>query len=737
MNYDPTRGSLAMSSNDPYLVTGAGKDVQPRLEIRKLILKDKQFTLFVLAWNEIRKPDYKPPAARYGEQAGIHGVPYKPWLGDPKGRPKEGDRTFTGYCNHMSILFPTWHRPSVMLLEQSIWEAATKKAQKYAKDHPTEASEWLDAANKLRFPYWDWTDPGDDSKFPKVFREPKVKLRVPKGAVEEHPNPLYTYNLGSPLPEGFQDRDRLEFDPENEPPFNIPSAYFGHNPTEQIDKLDSFLNKRPDSQGTPSQGSWTDLKKQVSALFVYPRNLDESDGVYAWDKFSNTRVMSHPTEGDWRNPGNTHYWDIAKQLKVAGSIEQPHNLIHLLVGGLGHMMDNDYASFDPIFFLHHCNVDRILALWEQAYPNYFMGNDGYKDKNDAKQQFKQISGKFGWKDAPKKNPNDPWEPIVSITDLKRDTPLTPFRKADGSYWTSDDTRWGSKVPKNYTYEGIHVAEKILDPLRPTAGFAMNLSFAPAQAALGDTIGDTELSATQSTPAQIPPAEKTRGSLQKLFGFNPVPARQHAYEILGESRRLIYPDVRKPSFEGYDPIYDFRLWVLRIRVDPYMLGHSYLVNISHNVLDVTGQNVFSGPIGSIAVLTRSKETKCGACQGRRDEEVKSVYTIMIHHKTIAQMAVHSSEMNVVELLQKSLSAEIALSGDIAIANTPTTLPENAKPIPEEFIPEITLHSAALQALYDGSDCDRTKAQDHAPLTPCETYDWQFHGDLFPAQSWVAV
>ncbi|CAE6493469.1 unnamed protein product, partial [Rhizoctonia solani] len=129
---------------------------------------------------------------------------------------------------------------------------------------------------------------------------------------------------------------------------------------------------------------------------------------------------------------------------IPGSIEQPHNLIHLLVGGLGHMMDNDYASFDPIFFLHHCNVDRIYALWEQAYPKYFMGRDGYKDKTGTTQQFKQIWGKFGWKDAP----NRPGNPVSSMVDLKGDTPLTPFRKAGGTYWTSDDARWTSKIPKS-------------------------------------------------------------------------------------------------------------------------------------------------------------------------------------------------------------------------------------------------------------------------------------------------
>ncbi|KAJ1300272.1 hypothetical protein OPQ81_005099 [Rhizoctonia solani] len=739
-----------MSSNNPYLITGAGKDVQPRLEIRKLVLQKQQFTLFVLAWNEIRKTDYKPAAARYGEQAGIHGMPYQPWLGDPKGQPKEGDDVFRGYCNHGSVLFPTWHRPSLMLLEQSISEAAYKLADGFAKDHPEEASVWRDAAHKLRFPYWDWTmDPGNGPSFPQIFREPTVNLQMPKGATKSHPNPLYTYDLGSPLPKGFVNRQ-----PENDfvPPGlggKLPRAFYGqwkrtyrwptqdpNNPTEEVAKLESFLNPKQDpNSSVPRFGSWQDLKRQVSALFLYPEDLDESDGVYAWDAFSNTSVMSQPTELDWVNPGKSHYWDVAKKLKGKGSIEEPHNLLHLLIGGLGHMMDNDYASFDPIFFLHHCNVDRIIALWEQAYPKYFMGNSGYKDKNGNTQQFKQIWGKFGWKDAPKKNPNNPREPVFSAVDLKGDTPLTPFRKADGSYWTSDDTRWQSKVPKNYTYEDIHVTESVLDPLRPKAGITMNLSL--GRGSFGAALGGTQHFVVQSTQDQTPQVESARGSLQKLFGFNPVLDRQQAYEELGESRRLVYPENRKPLSQGYDAIYDIRHFVVRIRLDPFVYGFSYLVNIGYKALDANRQTTLSGHIGSAAVLTRSKDTQCAACQGKRDAEVKSMYTIVIPHEIITKLALHSSEMEVVPLLQKSLCAEIAFPGGYTVAQASATAPENATPIPEELVPEFTLHSSALQALFDGTEHDRSQPQDHAPLTPCETYDWQYHGDLFPAQTWAAA
>lgn len=52
-----------------------------------------------------------------------------------------------------------------------------------------------------------------------------------------------------------------------------------------------------------------------------------------------------------------------------GLLEQrPHNDIHIAVGGIvgtvnGAMSDIPTAAFDPIFWVHHTNIDRMWALW--------------------------------------------------------------------------------------------------------------------------------------------------------------------------------------------------------------------------------------------------------------------------------------------------------------------------------------------------------------------------------------
>lgn len=57
-----------------------------------------------------------------------------------------------------------------------------------------------------------------------------------------------------------------------------------------------------------------------------------------------------------------------------GSIEDnPHNIVHVAIGGQnpltgrgGLMSVPDTAGLDPIFYLHHCNIDRMWAEWNKA-----------------------------------------------------------------------------------------------------------------------------------------------------------------------------------------------------------------------------------------------------------------------------------------------------------------------------------------------------------------------------------
>jgi tyrosinase len=56
------------------------------------------------------------------------------------------------------------------------------------------------------------------------------------------------------------------------------------------------------------------------------------------------------------------------------NIEYIHGGIHVAVGGdiNGTMTNLPVAGFDPIFYLHHANVDRLIAMWQALNPSSFI-----------------------------------------------------------------------------------------------------------------------------------------------------------------------------------------------------------------------------------------------------------------------------------------------------------------------------------------------------------------------------
>jgi tyrosinase len=84
-----------------------------------------------------------------------------------------------------------------------------------------------------------------------------------------------------------------------------------------------------------------------------------------------------------------------------------HNTAHVWVGGIfqdesgtllkGSMALVDTSPNDPVFFLHHANVDRIWALWEQRHSNAYLpngdGNPGW-NPGDSLYPFNQEQYRY-------------------------------------------------------------------------------------------------------------------------------------------------------------------------------------------------------------------------------------------------------------------------------------------------------------------------------------------------------
>lgn len=57
---------------------------------------------------------------------------------------------------------------------------------------------------------------------------------------------------------------------------------------------------------------------------------------------------------------------FTQQGNAFGALEaNPHGTVHVMIGGFtgGWMADPDYAALDPIFWVHHCNIDRLWEAW--------------------------------------------------------------------------------------------------------------------------------------------------------------------------------------------------------------------------------------------------------------------------------------------------------------------------------------------------------------------------------------
>ena len=96
-----------------------------------------------------------------------------------------------------------------------------------------------------------------------------------------------------------------------------------------------------------------------------------------------------PTLNDLRESLNkTNYSDFQDAIESGNGLtsfpfQQMHNGLHGYIGG--HMGNPTASPFDPIFYLHHCNIDRMWAMWQMdghanEYP--LLGGNGEHHRND-------------------------------------------------------------------------------------------------------------------------------------------------------------------------------------------------------------------------------------------------------------------------------------------------------------------------------------------------------------------
>ncbi|KAI1006701.1 hypothetical protein K3495_g1516 [Podosphaera aphanis] len=367
------------------------------LPVRRNILEFQNdrvsWSLYIQALANLQnKPD--DDNFSYFRLSGIHGRPYTQWNDSPK-TPGSHD---TGYCTHNTVLFLPWHRPYLSAFEQKLIAEAQNVAKSYVN-----RPEYMTAANNLRMPYWDWAA---IPKLPDVVSQPTVQIDSPTGTLAVE-NPLYRFKFPAPL------------DPKLFP----------------SNSGDGWLSKYPQTvRGASST------------------NPNEAGDPAAVDgSLQNSRL----TSDTWRSlMKSTDFNGFGSTGTPGTSIENIHNSLHSYVGArYGHMSYLSYAAYDPIFWLHHANVDRLFALWQVLNPDSYIESQEYEYGNYV-------------------------IPPNSIVDAN--TPLQPFRnQANNQWWTSESSRHISTF--SYTYPELQ-GSQTPEQLKANVTAAINTLYNPSNAA---------------------------------------------------------------------------------------------------------------------------------------------------------------------------------------------------------------------------------------------------------------
>ncbi|RAR06516.1 Di-copper centre-containing protein [Stemphylium lycopersici] len=333
------------------------RNVYVRREISDLMKNyPDQWNLYMLALDDLHRANQSDPYSFYG-LASIHGRPYRTW-GDSPGLPYKIGKA--GYCPHDNELFLGWHRPYLALFEQVVSSYVRKIATKAPAD---QLKRFLTAADEFRIPYWDWAQGTRNGPVPDIFVTSTTMVRDTAGMPVVLSNPLYSYKF-QPLPEGFDGKWR---------------------------KINSTVRwPASDDPWAPSQPSlFSEAFKNQS------NNLIAQTGV-AFRSSSFSRFTS--------------------------SLEDAHGWVHGVIGGgytrdspyWGHMWPLEYSAFEPLFMLHHANVDRLFALYQAAHPSHWMQPSAIGTQGNVFLEDRQI--------------------------ITADTELIPFRKSPGAFWTTNDCR---------------------------------------------------------------------------------------------------------------------------------------------------------------------------------------------------------------------------------------------------------------------------------------------------------
>jgi tyrosinase len=362
------------------------------------------------AWKDIKDlpPDDSNSFFMIG---GYHGEPFR-------GAGWGNSQYWGGFCNHGNVLFPSWHRVYLVRLEDALRS--------------------IPGCESVTLPFWD--EASADS----------LKNGIPSALTDEYfqldgqqiPNPLRSFVFNKNIVDNISGDNPNYSKPKGYETVRYPLSGLVGNAEEQAQtKAHNALF--PDYATNVQLLNGNIVNWLTSTVVVNGVTLTNgvADQYKACLDAPNYTVFSNTTSAaEWN--------DNAPSAAQVMPLEQPHNNIHLAVGGFdvpgvfdaspipganGDMGENDTAGLDPIFFFHHCFVDRVFWLWQKRH--------GATDHFDVISEYPGTNSVDNQGPTPGVVPNS-WLGIHS--------PLAPFKKTGNEMYTTRDC-FNIETQLGYTY----------------------------------------------------------------------------------------------------------------------------------------------------------------------------------------------------------------------------------------------------------------------------------------------
>ena len=313
---------------------------------------------FLKAWDLIKKLPAENPNS-FWSIATYHGMPFKDRQVEPLD-PPTSFTTWGGYCQHANVLFPLWHRFYCLKLEEAL--------QAVLPD------------GDVALHYWDQTSYRNlEGALPPILTDETVTIDG-----KDQANPLLNFQIPLPIgksPDGSAD----EYYIKEVGYTTVRYPFSGISNPKAAKKIADAHNAKIERMNKPPVDL---LKTNLIAWLnrgIVKNSKIEPNSIH-WQY---SECLSAPNYNKFSNVTSSKLG-----LETYESLEEPHNSIHLAVGGFttpvenddgsvkvdkdgcvqyyglleganGDMGENETASFDPIFFLHHCNVDRMFWVWQK------------------------------------------------------------------------------------------------------------------------------------------------------------------------------------------------------------------------------------------------------------------------------------------------------------------------------------------------------------------------------------